>query len=534
MADDLLDEQGEEQLDWGRYLRAMRRRRWYWMLPFFLGWAAVWSASWFMPSVYRSGTLILVEQPTVSQQYVVSNVASDLQSRLDSLTQQVLSRTRLLRIVEKLNLFPALRQRRSSDELVELMRKNIQIELVRSPEREQLTAFNIYFSSDNPYVAQQVTTELTNILISENLEVRQQQSQDTTSFLESQLNEARKNLAAQEARVRAFKDLHLGELPGQLQSNLQILSGMQAELQGEQDALGRAKQQNAYLESLISQYRNLAHNPRAATAPGGTTGGLPAVDQELDRLKAQLADLSSRYTDRHPDVRKVKEQIAKTERMKAQLEADLAKKSTDPSTDKAGDGGKDLAPMMEVQSQLKANEIETANRQRAISELQGRIADYQSRLNRTPVREQELTDLTRDYDQSRTYYESLLAKRNQSELATNLEKRQQSEHFRIIDPPSLPTKPYSPNRFKLSLIGLGAGLVLGVVVTVGAELLDDRIYDDSEFKKMIPVDLMVEVPPVVSPEEEVRQRRNARLGWMAATAMGVVMMLGVAVSFLRS
>src|SRR5882757_11334108 len=186
MADDFLDEQsGEEPLDWGRYLGLLRRRRWYLILPFFVGWVVVFGASWFLPSVYRSGTAILVEQPTVSQQYVVSNVASDLQSRLDSLTQQVLSRTRLLRIIEKLNLFPGMRQKLSSDEMVEVMRKNIQIELVRSPEREQLTSFNIYFSADNPYVAQQVTTELTNILISENLEVRQQQSEDTTSFLQS-------------------------------------------------------------------------------------------------------------------------------------------------------------------------------------------------------------------------------------------------------------------------------------------------------------------------------------------------------------
>jgi uncharacterized protein involved in exopolysaccharide biosynthesis len=331
--------------------------------------------------------------------------------------------------------------------------------------------------------------------------------------------------------VRAFKDLHLGELPGQLQSNLQILSGMQAELQGEQDALGRAKQQNAYLESLNSQYRNQANNPRASATPGAAAGGLAAVDQELDRLKAQLADLSSRYTERHPDVRKVKDQIAKTERRKAQLEADAAGASA--GADKAAGSANDTAPMMEVQSQLKANEIETGNRQRAIGDLQNRIAEYQSRLNRTPVREQELTDLTRDYDQSRTYYESLLAKRNQSELATNLERRQQSEHFRIIDPPSLPTKPYSPNRFKLSLMGLGAGLLLGLGLTVGVEMMDDRIYDESDFKKMIPVDLMVEVPPLLSPEEEVHQRQVSRLGWVLVSGMGLIMAAGLAVSFLR-
>ena len=189
---------------------------------------------------------------------------------------------------------------------------------------------------------------------------------------------------------------------------------------------------------------------------------------------------------------------------------------------------------MEVESQLKANEIEMANRQRAIGELQGRIADYQSRLNRTPVREQELADITRDYDQSRTYYESLLAKRNQSELATNLEKRQQSEHFRIIDPPSLPIKPYSPNRFKLNMIGLALGLAMGVAGIVGSEFLDDRIYDDKEFKKMIPVQLMVEVPPVISPEEEAHSRRQSRLGWLATAAMVVAVIAGVAVSFIRS
>ena len=381
MVEDFSEEQAPQQLDWARYLGLLSRRRWYLILPFFLGWFAVWSISWFLPSIYRSGTLILVEQPTVSQQYVVSNVASDLQSRLDSLTQQVLSRTRLLRIIEKLNLFPKERHKLNLDEMVELMRKNIQIELVRSPEHDQLTAFNIYFSADNPYVAQQVTTELTNILISENLEVRQQQSEDTTSFLQSQLDEARRTLAAQEARVRAFKDQHLGELPGQLQSNLQILSGMQTELQGEQDSLGRAKQQNAYLESLIGQYRSMAHNPKVvAASPAAVSGGLPAVDQELSRLKAQLAELSSRYTDRHPDVRKVKDQIAKTERMKAQLEAELAKKSADLPADKNPDGGKDVASM-EVESQLKANvPTVTQKARQAISQVCDDVAQFLSTI----------------------------------------------------------------------------------------------------------------------------------------------------------
>src|SRR5438552_4721596 len=258
--------------------------------------------SWWLPSVYRSGTLILVEQPTVPQQFVVPNIAGDLQERLQNITQQILSRTRLLHIIEGLNLYAKERQRRTPDEIVERMRKNIEIELVRDKNNE-LTAFNIYFSSRDRHVAQQVTNELSNLFISENLELRQAQSQNTTEFLESELEEARKNLADQEAKVREFKDKHVGDLPGQLQSNLQILSGLQSQLQNEDEALNRAKQQNVYLESLLGQYRTFQ-----GAAKGGTNAplaGLPELDQELDKPRAQLADLSAHYTDRHPDARKL-------------------------------------------------------------------------------------------------------------------------------------------------------------------------------------------------------------------------------------
>src|SRR5262249_55580604 len=160
----------------------------------------------------------------------------------------------------------------------------------------QITSFNIYYSSYDPHIAQQVTTELTNLFINENLELRQQASEDTTKFLESQLATARQALAEQEEKVRQFKEQHVGELPSQLGSNLQILAGLQGQLQNQEDALNTAKQQNAYLQSLLEQSRVLQ---RSSKGGDGTPIGLPALDQELDRLKAQLADLSSHYTERH-------------------------------------------------------------------------------------------------------------------------------------------------------------------------------------------------------------------------------------------
>ena len=208
------------------------------------------------------------------------------------------------------------------------MRKDIEIELVRDA-RNQITAFNVSYSSRDPHVAQQVTSELTNLFINENLEVRQQQSEDTTQFLESQLETARKALSDQEEKIREFKGQHVGELPAQVGSNLQILAGLQSQLQTEEDALNTAKQQRVYLETLVNQYRSLQSTPK--TAGGAPTAGLPAIDAELDKLRAQLADLSSHYTDRHPDVRKLKQQIAETEKTRDRIIADLKAKKSAPA-----------------------------------------------------------------------------------------------------------------------------------------------------------------------------------------------------------
>src|ERR1035438_4275750 len=230
----------------------VRRRRWQFLVPFFCGWALVWGASWLIPSTYRSGTLILVEQPSVPEKYVVSNIDSDIQHQLDSITQQILSRTRLLRIIDSLGLYAQERKHKGPDDLVEIMRKDIEIELSHGDDRK-LSAFNIYYASRDPKMAQEATSELANLFITENIEERQKRSENTTNFLGDQLDQARAKLAAQEAKLRVFKDQHLGELPTQTQSNLQSLAGLQNQVQANEDSLNRAQQQNTYLESLVNQ-----------------------------------------------------------------------------------------------------------------------------------------------------------------------------------------------------------------------------------------------------------------------------------------
>src|SRR5258708_32735887 len=309
-------------------LGIVTRRRWHFLLPFFAGLLLVWGISWFLPSVYRSGTLILVEQPAVPEKLVASNIDNDIQRQMDSISEEIMRRTRLVQIIEHLNLYAGQRKRKGPDELVEMMRKDVEIELSRGDDHK-LSAFNIYYSNRDPRLAQQATSELANLFITENVEQRQGRSENTTRFLQDQLDQAREKLAEQEERVREFKDKHVGELPSQTQSNLQILSGLQTQLQAQEDALNRARQQNTYLESLLSQSRAL----NQVTGKGGEGGGasLATIDKELERLRAQLADLSARYTDKHPDVRKTREQIASAEKARERLLADMKTGASDPA-----------------------------------------------------------------------------------------------------------------------------------------------------------------------------------------------------------
>ena len=536
MTEDFEDKPAES-LNLAQYWGLVRRRYWYFLGPLFVGWLGVWGASWFLPSVYKSETLILVEQPSMPRDYVVPNVADDLQERLQNITQQILSRTRLLHIIDALNLYGKERGQSTPDDLVGRMRKDIAIDLVHDESKREVTAFNVSYLSRDPHVAQQVTSELTNLFISENLEVRQRASEDTTHFLESQVEEARKALAEQEEKVREFKDGHPGDLPTQLESNLQILNGLQNQLQNEEGALNAAKQQNVYLQSLMNQYRSVQKTPRTGE---GAPVGLPAIDEELDKLRAQLADLSSHYTDRHPDVRKLKDQIAKTEKMRDQIVADLKKPATKTQTGDNSDTApqteaqiSDSSPMFQLQSQLRANQIEIANHEHSIAALQAKISAYQAHLNQEPIVEQQLADLSRGYEQSKANYDDLLKKKNGSEMATSMELRQQGEHFRVIDPPSLPMRPDFPNRLKFFEIGLAVGLALGLVLAGGTEFLDDRLHSEKALKAFLPVAVISELPSFTTPEEAKTERRKLWVAGATGALVLVAVMGGFAFTYLR-
>jgi polysaccharide biosynthesis transport protein len=517
------------------YLDILRRRRMLFLIPLFAGWLAVWGASWILPPRYKSSTLILVEQPTMPKDYVVPNVSENLQQRLQSITQQILSRSRLLHIVDETGLYSKERARLSPDDIVDQMRKNIDIDLVRGADNG-ITAFNVSYTAGDPTVAQRVTSKLTNLFINENVEVRQQESEGNTKFLEDQLASARQGLEAQEEQVRQFKAQYVGQLPSQLNSNLQILGGLQTQLQSQSEALNTTRQQRAYLETLLSQYRALRGPAKGSDVP---QSGVGELDDQLDKMNSELRELSATYGDKYPEVRRMKDLIAKTQAQRDQLAAEQKTQGGKPDSEASvaapheSIGPKDPTSLPQLQSQLQANQIEIKNREQAIAAISAQIAEYQGRLNQEPIREQQLADLTRGYDQSKANYDDLLKKKNDSAMATSMELLQQGERFRIMDPPSFPVKPSFPNRLKFCGLGMVIGLILGAVAVSAAEMTDDRVHSEAELRKLLPTTVLSELPIIHDPAAERHQHRKAWVAWATTAVVVVAILAGSAVSYFK-
>jgi small-conductance mechanosensitive channel len=189
-----------------------------------------------------------------------------------------------------------------------------------------------------------------------------------------------------------------------------------------------------------------------------------------------------------------------------------------------------LAP---IESQLRSNQLEITNRERSIATLKVKIDDYQARLNQEPIREQQLADLTRGYDQSKVTYDELLKKKNESKMATSMELLQQGERFRVVDPPSLPQKPNSPNRLKFCGIGLGTGLALGGIFVAAFEMMDDRLHTEKEIKELSPANVLAEIPSIVTASDAEQAKRAAWLGWATAVLVFAFIVAGSAYSYLR-
>lgn len=518
MMDELDDQKPAQGID--DYWAIVLRRKWWILGPLFFGWLLVFASAWIIPAKYTSESVVLVEPPKVPSFLVAPNVEVDLADRVQSMTTQVLSRQRLLTLIQKFHLYPS--DADSPDNQVKNMRDDIKMDLVQSPAvngKQELVAFKIAYQAKDPSVAQKVTIALTSFFVDENVRASQEQSEATTMFLDSQVRAMGQRLADAEAKVHAFEAQHDGSLPQQLESNIKILSGIQQQLQAAQSARERAIQQQTYLNSLQGQYQNLSDS-----------AGVPSsIDQQLEAARASLADMRSRYTDDHPDVKKLKDTIAGLEKLKKDLASEA--KDNIESNNATPQQVQAMAPLVQLKSQMKVNKMELEQANQAIQRLTQEGQVYQARLNATPAVEAEMGDMVRDFGNMKKEYVELLAKKQNSALATNLERQQQGAQFRVVDPPSLPDKASFPDRFRFSLGAIAVGLAMAVLFGFGSEVLDDRIRNEEALAEAVSLPVLVEIPPLPTPQEIRAARWKPWLAVAAAVLIVILLPSGVAYAY---
>jgi protein tyrosine kinase modulator len=515
----------------GRILGVLVRRRWSIMIPtcvIALSTVAVLSK---IPNRYTSNATLVVVQQQVPQRYVVPNDTTDMAVALQAMQQEVLSRPQLERIIRDFGLYAKESKRKAPEQIMALMLRDIDIEPIISPTpQKDLNAFQISFTTEDPHVAQQVTSTLTSLFIQENLKTREEQSLNTTGFLHQRMEEAKKKLEIQEQRVRDFKMQYLGELPEQQQGNLGVLSSLLSQLQSTTASLSRAQEQRVYLESLLNGYQAMAS--RDVPLPGGTVSRtlspLETAQADLSRLRTEKANLLLRFTPQHPDVIKINRDISAAEATLERLRAVAATEKNSsaapavPQIARKSDADVDNPAMAQVRSQLEANRVEINNLLKDEKQLKASMAQYQDRLNLTPVREQQLTGLLRDYDLMKQDYADLVNKEMQSQLATSLEKNQGGRQFRLIDPPSLPVVPTSPNRFKVNLGGLAGGAAFGLLLAFLMEMKDRSFHSEKELSAEFAAPIVVAVPLILTPAEDRRRNWHNTLQWIAGSALMLI------------
>jgi succinoglycan biosynthesis transport protein ExoP len=521
--------------------RFLIRRRWWILLPFCCISAATVAFLLMLPNLYTSTATLLVVEQQVPQRYVVPNSETDVTSALEAMKQEVLSRTQLLRMINDSGLYPKQRKRLAPEELIALMLSNIEVVPVngnpQANNNKGLDAFRISFTTENAVLAQQVTNNLTSLFINEYLRAGTEQATNTTNFLHQQVEEKGKLLAVQEEKLRDFKLQHVGELPEQQQGNLGILTGLQAQLTGTMASLDRAQQQRALLQAQLEatpRHRPAPETGTFAPAPGTPAptkvAPLEAAQNELTLLEnARSALLSKGYTSQHPDVARNQHDIDRTLETLRRLRA--AAPATEGKASSAGQppAAKPAAPdftedpaVTQLRSSLEANRVEIENLTNNEKRLKASIDQYEGRLNQTPVREQQQAGILRDTEVLRQQYSELQKKEQESQLATNLEKQQGGQQFRLIDPASLPAVPSSPKRVKMSFGGTAVGLALGFSLALLMEMRDTSFHTEKDLAEHLAPPFVIGVPFLPTRTEEHQRKWRNMFEWAAVLAMLLV------------
>jgi polysaccharide chain length determinant protein (PEP-CTERM system associated) len=471
------------------YVEILRRRIWFIVIPFILIAVVGFAYALTAKKIYKASTLVLVSPQRVPEAFVQATVTSKVEERLQSIAQEVMSRTRLEQIITEYKLYENESRHRSKEELVEMMRRNIKVEL--PTKRDEKGFFTIGFIGDNPQTVTTIANRLASLFIEENLRLREQQAVGTTEFLQSELVLSKAKLDEIEKAVANYKRRHMGELPEQRDTNIKILEQLQNQNQKLSENLRAAQDRKLFIQKqmtdmempsaatpvagLSNVQRDLASGPSAGLEMGAT------YDSQKERLTRELESLKTRYTANHPDVIAAQKRLADLEKNKGSYDSRDFRK--DPR-------------YRELNNQLTLTDMEINRLRDESAGVSDQISRYFARIERAPAREQDMAALLREYQSTKDSYERLLNKSQEAQQAENLERRQKGEQFRVIDPARTPEKPFSPDIPKIMLISLLAGLGAGLAAAFLREQMDRSFHDAADVEITLGLKVLATIPKI--------------------------------------
>jgi len=497
------------------YLAMARRRLKVILVPALLAPLAGFLVSYVFSPKYSSQSTVLVEGQKVPDSYVQPVITSDFTQRIQTLTEKVLSPSRLRPVIHSL----ALVKPEEEEKLIGQIPQSMQVEPVitsmsaaasgagvsgakkkkQSASDEPVPGFTLSYSDSDPARAQKICNAMTQLILDENLRSRAEVAQGTTDFLSRQLDDAKQELDKQDKDLAAFKRQYMGQLPGDADNNMRMLTSLSQQLDASTQTLSRAQQDKAYTESMLAQQTATWKSSQSNTNP-------QALEQQLNQLQANLLQLEARYTADHPDVIKAKADVAEVQ--KKLKEVNNAAATATPDTDKASASEPAEIRQLRLQIHQYQGVIDQATQDQ--KRLQAQINVYQSRAALSPNVEEQYKLLTRNNDNAQSLYKDLLDKKSKAALGTSMETQQEGEQMHVIAQAGLPESPSFPNRPIFAAGGLGVGFALGLLIALWLEFSDKSIRTERDAAAVMDLPLLISVPWLGEEEAGASANGNGR------------------------
>lgn len=482
------------------YLEIIKRRKLSLILPALIVFLAAAAVAVALPSIYESVSTILIEEQEIPDDFVTATVSSYAEQRLQSINQRIMSSSRLLEIIKRYNLYADLREKWTTEEVIEKMREDIELEptsaevLDRRTGRatEVMIAFTLSYEGKNPTVVQQVANMLASLFLSENLKLREQQTKETSEFLENELEKIKTKLQELDTKITAFKEQNINALPELLQVNIQSLNNLENNIERFNEQLRSLKEREGYLHT---QLVSIPPDEEARRD-----------EQRLEELKVQLAMLRTRYSDEYPDVKKAIADIQELGKKLAQ-----SKKSDKP----------DNPAYVTLASQLASTRVDIGSVKRQIREFEKKADDYRSRIEAMPRVEESYQVMVTERNNLQAKFDDLMRNVMESRMAHGLEKEQKGERFTMIDPARLPEKPYKPNRLAIMLIGVVLGIGAGIGLASLREFSDDTVWNADQLLRMASYPVLAGIPEIRT-SADIARKRMMRMAGVGAFLLLIV------------